>query len=346
MKLKNKNITPSGNAFYFIAEVGHNHMGSLNIAKKLMLSAKVNGADAVKLQKRSNKNLYTKKFYNSSYVNKNSYGSTYGKHREKLEFGFYEYRELMKYAKKIKIDFFSTAFDIESVDFLNKINIPYFKIASADIINTPLIKEIAKSKKPIFLSTGGANLSDVSRAVDVITKYHKKICIMQCTAAYPTDWKDMNLNVIKTYRSIFKDFVIGVSDHEAGIQASQLSYMLGARVFEKHFTLNRANKGTDHAFSLEPEGIRKMVRNLYRVPILLGSRKKNRISSEKEALFKMKKSIVAKRLIKKGSIIKYKDLSFKSPGGGLEPYNYKKIVNKIAQKDFLEDDLILIKNIR
>lgn len=346
MKLGKKNITRSGKDFYFIAEIGHNHMGNLNTAKKLMLSAKINGADAVKLQKRSNKNLYTKQFFNSLYDNKNSYAKTYGKHREKLEFGLYEYKELKKYAKKIKLDFFSTAFDIESVNFLNNIGIPYFKIASADIKNTPLIKEISKLKKPIFLSTGGANLNDVTRAVDVITKYHKKICIMQCTAAYPTDWKDMNLNVIQTYRKVFKDFIIGISDHEAGIQATGLAYMLGARVFEKHFTLNRANKGTDHAFSIEPEGIRKIVRNLERIPILLGSKKKKRIPSEAEALLKMEKSIVAKKLIKEGSIIKYKDLAFKSPGGGLEPFNYKKIVNKIARCDINEDEPILLSNLK
>ena len=346
MKLGKKNITRSGNNFYFIAEIGHNHMGNLNTAKRLMLSAKISGADAVKLQKRSNKNLYTKEFFNSPYINKNSYAKTYGKHREKLEFGLYEYKELKKYAKKIKLDFFSTAFDIESVKFLNKIGIPYFKIASADIKNTPLIKEISKLKKPIFLSTGGANLKDVIRAVDVITMYHKKICIMQCTAAYPTDWKDMNLNVIQTYRKVFKDFIIGISDHEAGIQATGLAYMLGARVFEKHFTLNRANKGTDHSFSIEPEGIRKIVRNLERIPILLGSKKKNRMTSEAEALYKMEKSIVAKKLIKKGSIIKYKDLAFKSPGGGLEPFNYRKVINKMARCDINEDELVLFRNLK
>ena len=145
---------------------------------------------------------------------------------------------------------------------------------------------------------------------------------------------------------VFKDFIIGISDHEAGIQATGLAYMLGARVFEKHFTLNRANKGTDHSFSIEPEGIRKIVRNLERIPILLGSKKKNRMASEAEALYKMEKSIVAKKLIKKGSIIKYKDLAFKSPGGGLEPFNYRKVVNKMARRDINEDELVLFRNLK
>ena len=345
-KINKKIIDSSKNDFYLIAEIGHNHMGDVDLAMKMMRVAKECGANAVKLQKRDNRVLYTTKFYNQPYLNKNSYGKTYGVHRNALEFNFNQYKKLFNYSKKIKIDFFATPFDIPSLKFLEKLNLPLYKIASADILNLPLQTEIAKTKKPIILSTGGATLKDVKAAVKNITRYNKNLSVLQCTASYPADWKDMNLNVLETYKKKFKNHVVGLSDHEAGIQAASLAFMLGARVFEKHFTLNRANKGTDHSFSLEPEGLRKVSRNLHRIPILLGSKVKKRLEKEKEPLIKMEKSIVALRNIKKGHKIKIQDLDFKSPGDGLPPNKLNMIVGKIAKKDFLKESLILLKDIK
>ena len=285
---------------FVIAEIGHNHKGSVNIAKKLFLSAKYCGADAVKLQKRDNKFLYTDKFYNEPYNSENSYGKTYGKHRDYLEFNEKEYLELIKYAKKIGIEFLCTPFDFNSIKFLQKIKIKAFKIASADLINIPLITEIAKTQKPIFLSTGGGNFEDIDRAVKCISKINKKLAILHCTASYPVNLEDMNLNVIKKLKKKYSNYIIGLSDHENGIDAAPLAYMLGARIFEKHFTLDRSWKGTDHAFSLEPIGLSKLVRNLKRIPIILGRSNKKLLASEKKPLFKMHKSIVASVDLKKG----------------------------------------------
>ena len=170
----NKNKKSNSKA-YIIAEIGHNHKGSLELAKQLFLEAKNAGANAVKLQKRNNKSLFTSKMYNSIYDHKNSYGKTYGEHREFLEFNLSQYLTLKRYAKKIKIDFICTPFDFESVDFLEKVNLPAYKIASADLINTPLQSYIAKKNKPIFLSTGGGNFKDIERAYRNISKYNKKI---------------------------------------------------------------------------------------------------------------------------------------------------------------------------
>ena len=345
-KINNKTIDSNKSKFYLIAEIGHNHMGSLKLAKEMFRQAKLCGADAVKLQKRDNKNLYTQKFYNEAYNHKNSYGKTYGTHREKLEFNLNQYRELSKFAKKIKIDFFATPFDIHSVKFLEKIKMKCYKIASADILNTPLQIAIAKTKKPIILSTGGANLDDVKRAVLNITKYNKNLCVLQCTASYPANWSDMNLRVIETYKKTFKKNVVGLSDHEAGIEAATIAYLLGARIFEKHFTLNRASKGTDHSFSLEPEGLRKVKRNLDRVPLLLGSNVKKKLNSEKAPLYKMEKSIVANKTITKGEKLTLKNITFKSPGGGMPPYKIKDIIGKKSLKNLNTDDLILEKNIK
>jgi N-acetylneuraminate synthase/sialic acid synthase len=340
----NRNIKTSES--FIIAEVGHNHKGSVEIAKKLFLSAKECGADAIKLQKRDNLNLYTKDFYNRIYQSENSYGKTYGLHRENLEFGKKDYKELINYAKKIDIEFLCTPFDFESLIFLEALNIKAYKIASADLVNLPLQQAIAKTKKPIFLSTGGGNFTDIDRAVKNISKINKKFSILHCTAAYPVELKDMHLNVIKVLKKKYPNNPIGLSDHENGIDAAPLGYMLGARIFEKHFTLDRSWKGTDHAFSLEPEGLRKLIRNLRRVPLILGSKNKKILSSEKIPLQKMFKSIVASRDLKKDTILKYADISFKSPGGGLKPYEYKKILNKKTKIEIKKDQLILLKKLK
>ncbi len=339
------NFNLKKNLPFVIAEIGHNHQGSMIIAKEMFLAAKNAGASAVKLQKRSNKDLFTKSFFNKSYDHKNSYAKTYGEHREFLEFGKKEYQELINYAKEIDIIFFSTPFDFKSVDFLSSLEMPAYKIASADLINTPLQKEIAKTGKIIFLSTGGGSLDDVKRAYDTIMPINTNLSILHCTASYPVEAEDMNLNCINTLIEEFPKTIIGLSDHENGIDAASVAYMLGARIFEKHFTLNRAWKGTDQSFSLEPEGLKKLVRNLKRIPKFLGSDTKKLLENEKKPLFKMQKSIVTSRALKKGHVISYDDLAFKSPGSGLKPYQYDLVLNKKILKELKEDDLILLEDL-
>lgn len=338
-KIQNKIINES--EFYFIAEIGHNHQGKIKKAFDLIKKAKESGANAVKFQKRDNKYLYTKKFFNEKYNSQNSYGETYGLHREALEFGKKEYKELQSFAKEIGIDFFATPFDIKSLEFLSELDMPAFKIASADLKNTILQKEIAKLNKPIFLSTGGGNIDDVKRAHENISKFNKNLSILHCTASYPAKIKDMNLNVIKTYSKEFPENVIGLSDHENGIDAAPIAYMLGARIFEKHFTLDRSLKGTDHAFSLEPIGLNKIIRNLKRIESMLGNSEKKVLESEKKPIFKMAKSIVTSKSLKKGHKIKISDLVIKSPGGGLPPYKLESLVGKILKRNLNEEEIIL-----
>lgn len=332
--------------FFVIAEIGHNHLGKLDVAYKMIEEAKRCGADAVKLQKRDNKSLYTEKFYNSLYDNVNSYGLTYGKHREYLEFNHNQYKLLQKFAKKIGIFLFATPFDFASVKFLKKLNMPGYKIASADLINIPLQQEIAKTGKPIILSTGGGNFKDVDRAVKNILKINKNLTVLHCTASYPADYKDMNLLVIKKLKQKYKKLTIGLSDHENGIDAGVVAYMLGARVFEKHFTLNRGQKGTDHAFSLEPGGLERFIRNINRVEVLMGSGNKKVLDSEKKPLYKMQKSIVAAKDLNKGHKIVLNDLSYKSPADGLEPYKTNLVVGKKLKKKLKKDDYILKNNLK
>jgi N-acetylneuraminate synthase/sialic acid synthase len=330
---------------YLIAEIGHNHQGNLKKALQLVKLAKDSGADAVKFQKRNNKTLFTKDFYNKPYDNPNSFGRTYGQHREKLELNKKQFKEIFEYSQYLKIDCFVTPFDKESVDFMDDFDINIFKIASADLNNHDLVHYISLRKKTVILSTGGATIEQIKEAHDLIKSINKNLIILHCTAAYPARIEDMNLNVIKTLQSEFKNTPIGLSDHENGIDAALIAYMLGARVFEKHFTYDRAAKGTDHAFSLEPMGLSRLSRNLERIPKLLGSFKKRILDCEIEPIKKMSKSIYLKKGLKKKEIITINDIVFKSPGIGLQPNKINLIINKRINKDKPEGALVLLEDV-
>lgn len=330
---------------YVIAEIGHNHMGKLDVCKEMFKVAKECGADAVKLQKRDNRALFSKALYDQVYDNPNSYGETYGKHREALEFNKEQYAELKAYAKELGISFYSTAFDLNSADFLADLDMPAYKIASGDIKNIPLLKHIAKLKKPMVMSTGGAEIEDVKRAYYEIMNINPQLALLQCTAAYPCDFSELNLRVITTYREQFPSCVIGLSDHDNGIAMSVAAYVLGARIVEKHFTLNRANKGTDHAFSLEPIGLRKMVRDLRRTRVAMGDGVKRVYEAEKKPLQKMAKSLVAAHDLPAGHVVRREDVTFKCPAGGLPPYELDNVVGKKLKAALAEDGQFTFANL-
>jgi sialic acid synthase len=323
---------------YVIAEIGHNHQGNIDTAKELFRAAKDCGAHAAKLQKRDNRTLFTREMYRKPYENENSFGTTYGEHREALEFGPKEYRELQRYAKEIGITFFATAFDFKSADFLAEMDMPAFKIASGDLTNIPLLKYIANFQKPMILSTGGGMMVDVQRAYDEIMPINNQLCIMQCTAGYPPAFEQLNLNVIKTFRDQFPNIVIGLSSHDSGIAMALAGFILGARVIEKHFTLNRAMKGTDHAFSLERSGLRKLVRDLQRARTALGDGVKKTYDSEKAPLFKMAKKLVMARAVPAGHVLTPEDLAIKSPNDGLPPYEIDKVLGRATLRPLGEDE--------
>ena len=325
---------------YVIAEIGHNHQGSLDKARELFREAKLAGANAVKLQKRDNRGLYTRAAYNKPYDNENSFGATYGEHREFLEFGDREYRELQAYAAELGVDFFSTAFDKASADFLESLDVPAYKIASGDLKSTPLLKYVAGFGKPMIISTGGAVIDDVQRAYDAIMPINPQLAILQCTAGYPAAFEELDLRVISTYRERFPGAVIGFSSHDNGISMPVAAFMLGARIVEKHFTLNRAMKGTDHAFSLEPVGLRKMVRDLERTHKAMGDGVKKIYDSERAPIVKMGKSLVVARALPSGHVLTADDITMKSPGGGIPPYDLDKVIGRSTLKPLHEDDFL------
>ena len=329
---------------YVIAEIGHNHQGSVDKCKQLFIKAKNAGANAVKLQKRNNKKLYTKKFYNSIYDNINSYGKTYGEHREKLEFGEDQYKELFNFAKELKISAFSTPFDLYSLDFLEKFDCPFYKVASSDITFLELIKKIAETGKPIIISTGYANFEDIDRVLNKVN-FKNDVAFLQCSSVYPAEANQINLNVIPEMIKRYPKNIIGYSGHDSGILIPSAAYLLGARIIEKHFTLSRALKGTDHGMSLEPEGLEKMCNGFKKIKDSLGSNDKKRMSYESKYIFKMKKTIVASRNLKKDYILKFEDIEFKSPGGGMECYEVDLLIGKKLKKDIVEDHILSLSDV-
>jgi N-acetylneuraminate synthase/sialic acid synthase len=330
---------------YVIAEIGHNHQGNLETAKDLFRLAKECGANAVKLQKRDNRTLYTRELYNKPYDHENSFGATYGEHREALEFGLEEYRELRRYAQEIGITFFATAFDFPSADFLAELDMPAFKIGSGDLTNIPLLKYVASFQKPMLVSTGGGTIEDVQRAYDAIMPINSQLCIMQCTSGYPSIPEELNLRVITTYRQRFPDIVIGLSSHYNGYTLDLLGYVMGARIIEKHFTLNRAMKGTDHAFSLERSGLRRLVRDLRRARVALGDGIKRPYPSEAAALYKMGKKLVAARHLPAGHVLTREDIAIKSPNDGLPPCELDNVIGKVTLRPLREDENILFEDL-
>lgn len=330
---------------YVIAEIGNNHQGDVEKCKELFRVAKQHcGVQAVKLQKRANKSLFTRSMYYSEYNSENAFADTYGAHREKLEFGLDEYKELKAYAQEIGVTFFATAFDFPSADVLAELDMPAYKIASGDLSNTPLLKHVASLDKPMFVSTGGGTMEDVRRAYDTIMTINRQLCLMQCTAGYPPEWEQLDLGVITTFRHAFPDVVIGFSSHDSGIAMGPPAHVLGSRVIEKHFTLNRAMKGTDHAFSLEPAGLRKLIRDLKRTKLSLGNGEKRRYESEIGPIKKMSKKLVAARDLSAGTVLTPADIAIKSPGDGLKPYMFDVMVGRRLIKDLKTDDTLRVED--
>lgn len=317
---------------YVIAEIGHNHQGSVEKARELYRRAADCGVNAVKLQKRHNRTLFTRALYDAPYDNENSFGPTYGAHREALEFDRAQYEELMGYAKELRITMFATAFDVRSADFLAHLGVPAFKIASGDLKNTPLLRHVARLGRLVIVSTGGGTMADIDRAVDAILPLNPQLCLLQCTASYPADAKDMNLQVIVALRERFPGLVIGLSDHQNGIALAPVAYTLGARLIEKHFTVNRALKGTDHGFSIEPPGMQRLVRDLRRTREALGDRVKRAYEVESKPLLKMSKKLTAARALLAGHVLTIEDFAIQSPGDGLAPSYLDQLVGLVLTR--------------
>jgi len=331
----------NGNPTFIIAEVGVNHNGDINTAKKLIDAAVYAGADAVKFQTFKSENLVTE-YADMAEYQKNNTGREYTQFNmlKRLELSFPDFMELKEYCKINDIIFLSTPFDCESADFLNKIGIDAFKISSGDLTNIPFLEHIAKYNKPIILSCGMANLSDIEDAVFAIKQHNNdKIILLHCTSNYPADTDDVNLLAIDTIRSAFK-VITGYSDHTQGITIPLIATARRAAVIEKHLTLDKDMEGPDHSASLEPFEFKFMVEKIREIERALGDGIKMCRESEIDTMKAARKSIVASRNIKAGEVITFNDLCFKRPGTGIMPKFYKEIIGKKARKDINKDEQI------
>lgn len=322
---------------YIIAEIGSNHNGSVNLAKKIIFEAKKNGADAVKFQ------TFTKESLFSSVVFKNN--KKLRNEVFKYALDFEQFYEIKKYCDSLDITFSATPFSKSEVDFLVKdLNVCFVKIASMDLNNYPFIDYIAKFNIPIILSTGFSTIKEISKAFNIIKKNNNRnIILMHCVGEYPPKDEVINLPKIKFLQNKFS-CTVGFSDHSLGIPISLAAISLGARVIEKHFTINKKLAGWDHSISLDPRELNLLVKESRRI-ILAIQNKGVKVVEKKEKINFFRRSIVASRLINKGERINHDMLDYKRPGTGLSPENLKKVIGKFASKNIKKDNLVHSKDI-
>lgn len=328
---------------YIIAEVGVNHNGNFELAKKMILEAKKAGVDAVKFQTFISNNLV------SSYAPKAEYQMKTTAQEEsqlemlkKLELSFEQFTVLNQYAKEVEIDFLSTPFDDESLVFLSTLQMPYWKIPSGEITNMPFLKKIEQMDIPIILSTGMSTMTEIKEALQIFHTYKRsEITLLHCNTEYPTPYKDVNLNAMKTMREAF-GVNVGYSDHTQGIEISIAAVALGATVIEKHFTLDKNMQGPDHKASLEPNELENMVKAIRNVEKSFGDGIKKPSNSEIKNISIARKSIVAKHDIKKGEIFSEDNITAKRPGNGVSPMRLNDILGRVSRRDFKKDEKIEI----
>lgn len=324
-----------------IAEAGVNHNGNLDLALKMVDEAKRTGADIVKFQTAIPEKVISKYADKAEYQKK-----TTGNEESQLEMckrihlKLSDYDIIKKYCEEVGIEFLSTPFDLESIDYLEKLGMRLWKIPSGEITNLPYLIKIAKTGRPVIMSTGMAELKEVEEAVNVLKENGAgEITLLHCTTEYPAPFESVNLRAMTTLREKFGTEV-GYSDHTVGFEAAVAAAVLGASVIEKHFTLNHNMEGPDHKASLEPEEFEVMVNNIRLIEKALGDGVKQPAEAEKKNIAIARKSIVAAKDIKKGEIFTEDNITTKRPGSGISPMKWFEVLGTEAVRDFGEDELI------
>jgi len=329
---------------FIIAEAGVNHNGSIEIAKKLIDVAVEARVDAIKFQTFKAERLVSKNAKKAKYQqdNMNSSDNNQFNMLKKLELDIDKHCELIEYCSSKNIMFLSTPFDHDSIDMLNKLNLPIFKIPSGEITNLPYLRHIGGLKKKIILSTGMSDIGEVEDALDILIQAgtsKENITVLHANTMYPTPMEDVNLRAMLTIGNTF-DIAFGYSDHTLGIEVPIASVALGATCIEKHFTLDKTMEGPDHKASLEPDELKAMVKAIRNIELALGSGIKKFTKSEEANIEVARKSIVAKKAIKKGEIFTNNNLTVKRPNGGISPMRWDELIGTISTKDYKEDELI------
>lgn len=333
-----------------IAEIGCNHNGSINLAKMMIKKAKEAGVDAVKFQSFVPENLVSINAPKAEYQKINDSNGSQIDMLRKLALTKEDYLELVNYADKLGIQIFSTPFDYESFDFLEKIGQNIWKIPSGEITNLPYLQRVAAIKcqnKQVILSTGMSTLDEVIYAINILKQSPKtNFTILHCNTQYPTKPEDMNLKAMNKLRELSPNWKIGLSDHSEGIIAPLVAVGLGAEFIEKHFTLDKNMEGPDHKASITPEELKQLCSGIRKAEVMLGSGLKKVTESERKNIFIARKSIVAKREIMKNELFTEDNITCKRPGNGISPIHWYDVLGKIAEKDYKIDDLISCKGVK
>lgn len=328
-----------GQPCFVLAEGGVNHNGDPALAEDLVRIAAECHADAVKFQKRTVHELLTRSALERPYVNANSLGATYGEHRLKLELSEEVWCRLRDRATSLGLEFMGSAWDRGSADFLAALDTPAIKTPSAVVTDLDLLGYIARLGRPMIVSTGMSSLEEVDEAVECITRYTDQLILLQCTSAYPSEFGDLNLRVMDLYRERY-GLLVGYSGHERGIAVSEAAATLGACMIERHFTRDRTLPGPDHAASLEPIGLAKMVRDIRHIEMAMGSRDKRVSASEVPVRMRLAKSVVAARDIAAGAVVRADMLTVKGPGDGIPANHLAHLVGRVAAVDVAADTLL------
>jgi len=325
-----------------IAEAGVNHNGSYEIACELVDAAKNAGADYIKFQTFKSKNLVSDTAQKADYQKNTTGDGTQADMLKRLELSYDEFFLLKEYCDKVGICFLSTPFDIDSIHFLNSLNMPFWKVPSGEVTNYPYLVEIAKTNKPVVMSTGMCNISEIDEAIKVLESNGvREIRLLHCNTEYPTPYEDVNLRAMETLRNKF-GLEVGYSDHTNGIEVPVAAAALGASIIEKHFTLSRDMEGPDHKASLEPHELAEMVSCIRHIEIAMGTGEKTPSSSEKKNITIARKSIVAAKKIIEGEILTEENITVKRPGTGICPMRWNEVLGTKAIRDFNEDEQIEI----
>lgn len=328
---------------FIIAEAGDNHNGDFDLALKLVDKAAEAGADCVKFQTFVTENVVSTYAEKAEYQKENTApGESQFDMIKKYELSFDQYREIQKYCEKRKIMFLSTPFDLDSIDFLQEINIPFWKIPSGEITNLPYLEKIAKTGKNIVLSTGMSTMDEISMALNILRQNGAgTVTLLQCNTEYPTPYEDANIKAMEMLRKTFH-VPVGYSDHSLGIEVPIAAVACGATMIEKHFTLDKNMEGPDHKASLEPDELKNMVSAIRHIEAALGNGEKKPSPSEIKNKDIARKSIVANCNIKKGELLTEANLYIKRPGNGISPMQWHEVVGTRAVKDFCPDEFIVL----
>lgn len=325
---------------YIIAEAGVNHNGSFDLACKLVDAAKKAGADCIKFQTFKAEKLVSYSAQKAEYQKKNTDDGSQQDMLKKLELTFEEFLKLKDYCDQVGIAFLSTPFDFDSLAFLDTVDMPFWKIPSGEVTNYPYLVALARTKKPIVMSTGMCALEEIAAAVDILKKNGtKKLTLLHCNTEYPTPFEDVNLRAMQHIARTF-EVPVGYSDHTRGIEVPIAAAVLGATVIEKHFTLDKNMEGPDHKASLEPQELTQMVAAIRNIELALGDGVKRPSPSEKKNKPVARKSIVAQRAIQKGELLTEENLTVKRPGEGISPMLWESVIGTKAVRDFASDELI------